>query len=174
MNGSPDLVVRTEEPGDEASIRAVNEAAFETPTEADLVDRLREQARPFISLVAVRADEIVGHILFTPVTVTSADSSYQAIGLAPMAVLPRQQRRGVGSRLVEAGLAACREAGLEVVVVLGHPEYYPRFGFEPASRRGLRSEYDVPDEVFMALGLRPGALEGRGGLVQYHPEFGRL
>jgi putative acetyltransferase len=174
MNDNETLITRPESPGDETAIHAVNEAAFDTAMEADLVDRLRRKAEPFISWVAVRDDVIVGHILFTPVTITSDGDTYRALGLAPMAVLPDYQRSGIGSRLVQAGLEACREAGVEVIVVLGHPEYYPRFGFEPASRHGLRCEYDVPDEVFMALELRPGALAERGDLVRYHPEFNEL
>ena len=92
-----------------------------------------------------------------------------------MAVVPDRQRHGVGSALAEAGIAACREDGYEAVIVLGHPDYYPRFGFVPASRFGLRSEYDVPDDVFMALELTPGALHGRGpGTIRYHPAFGNV
>ena len=97
------------------------------------------------------------------------------MGLAPMAVAPARQRQGVGSALARAGIAACRDLGFGAVIVLGHPEYYPRFGFVPASRFGLRSEYDVPDDVFMAMELKPGALHGRGpGTIRYHPAFGNV
>jgi putative acetyltransferase len=88
--------------------------------------------------------------------------------------LPGRQKQGIGSRLVEAGLDECRRAGFDVVVVLGHPEYYPRFGFRPASIFGLRSEYDVPDPVFMAMELTPGAAMGVQGLVRYHEAFARV
>lgn len=132
---------------------------------------MREKARAYISLVAIDEDRVVGHIFFSPVTIESATDSFTAMGLAPMAVLPECQRQGIGSLLVREGLRECQRIGHEIVVVLGHPEYYPRFGFVPASSKGLRSEYDVPDEVFMVAELTPGALKGRTGLVKYHPEF---
>ncbi len=94
------------------------------------------------------------------------------MGLAPMAVLPVHQRRGIGSSLVRAGLEACTQLGFAAVIVLGHAEYYPRFGFQPASRFALRCEYDVPDDVFMALELEAGILTGKTGTIQYHPAFG--
>jgi putative acetyltransferase len=160
--------VRPESPGDIGAIRAVNLAAFETSLEADLVDALRAQASPVVSLVAEQGGTIVGHILFSPVTL--ADHPEARIGgLAPMAVAPQTQRRGIGSALVRAGLDAC--AMFDAVVVLGHADFYPRFGFVPASRFGLRCEYDVPDEVFMAHELRPGALAGKRGTIRYHPAF---
>lgn len=132
---------------------------------------LRPVCEPQISLVAVEADQVIGHIFFSPVTIEGEGSTTSAMGLAPMAVLPEHQRRGVGSWLVREGLRECLRMGQTVVVVLGHPEYYPRFGFIPASRVGLRSEYDVPDEAFMVLELEAGALNGRRGLVKYGPEF---
>ena len=93
------------------------------------------------------------------------------MGLAPMAVLPERQRQGIGSALVREGLSAIERMGADAVVVLGHPAYYPRFGFKPAATYGLRSEYDVPDDVFMALELRPGVLEDIKGKVKYAPAF---
>ena len=96
------------------------------------------------------------------------------MGLAPMAVLPGRQRQGIGSELVRAGLDECRRLGFGAIVVLGHAEYYPRFGFVPASKFGLKSEYDVPDDVFMALELIPGALRGRAGTIRYHPTFAAM
>jgi putative acetyltransferase len=116
----------------------------------------------------------VGHILFTPVKIQSADSSFEALGLGPMAVLPHYQRKGIGSRLVQAGLEECRRAGHEIVVVLGYPEYYPRFGFLSAKRFGIRYEEEVPEEAFMLVDLRKGALAGRSGIVSYQPEFGSV
>ena len=163
-------IVRPERPEDVPGIRHVNESAFETPTEAALVDALRQQAQPTISLVALSGDVIVGHIMFSPVVVSSPPDMH-VLGLAPMAVLPMWQRQGIGSSLVQAGLEACRRRGAVAVVVLGHPEYYPRFGFTPASQFGLTSEYDVPDEVFMAIELTPGALRATTGTVRYHPAF---
>jgi putative acetyltransferase len=164
------LTIRHEQPRDWAAIRRVNEAAFGAGTEADLVEQLRAEASPLISLVAEEAGAIVGHIFFSPVTLAT-DPGLEMMGLAPMAVMPGDQRRGVGTALVAAGLDACREIGARAIVVLGHATYYPRFGFVPASRFALTSEYDVPDEVFMALELKPGALAGRAGQVRYHPAF---
>ena len=164
------IEVRPEEPGDREAVRRVNEAAFGQPDEADLVDRLREQADPYLSLVAVQEGEVVGHILFTPMTFDPPRPDFRAMGLAPMAVWPEQQRSGVGGALVREGLAACRRLGTEVVFVLGHPTYYPRFGFAPAAARGIASEYDAP-EAFMVLELDPGALDGVEGMARYHPAF---
>jgi putative acetyltransferase len=168
------ITIRAELPEDYGAVRRVNELAFGQPDEAALVDRLRSEASPYISLVAVSDDQVVGHILFSPVSIESEGRSFMAMGLAPMAVLPEFQNQGVGSALVRAGLRECQAIGHDVVVVLGHAEYYPRFGFIPASRKGIRSEYDVPDEVFMVVELKPDALAGRTGLVKYHPAFGSL
>jgi len=166
--------IRAEEERDRAAVHALNAAAFETRAEADLVDALREKAEPFLSLVAEEEGddgaEIVGHILFTPVTV-AGHSEVKILGLAPMAVAPERQRRGIGSALVQAGLDRCRRRGFDAVVVLGHPDYYPRFGFVPATRFGLGCEWDVPEEAFLALELRAGALRGVAGTVRYHPAF---
>lgn len=148
-------------------------AAFDTETEAKLVDALRDAGAHRVSLVATFNDEIAGHILFTPVTFENGADEGDLIGLAPMAVLPEQQRRGIGSQLVRAGIETCREAGYKAVVVLGHAGYYPRFGFQPASAFGIQCAYDVPDEAFMALELVPGALKNLHGTVHYHLLFNK-
>jgi putative acetyltransferase len=163
--------VRAESAADHATVRHVLEAAFDSPQEASLVEALRRSCDTLISLVGVVGGEVVGHILFTPVTIERCDTPVVAMGLAPMAVAPAHQRTGVGSALVNRGLEACRESGVALVVVLGHPEYYPRFGFVPAETKGLRCEYDVPPEAFMVLELRPGVTAGTGGTVRYRPEF---
>jgi putative acetyltransferase len=163
--------VRPERRGDRAAVRRVNEVAFGQPDEADLVDRLREQAAAYLGLVAVRAGEVIGHVAFSPMTMAPPRPHLVAWGLAPMAVLPAYQRQGVGGRLVREGLAACRREGGTAVFVLGHPAYYPRFGFAPASAHGLRSTYDVPAEAFMVLELVPGALGGVMGTAHYDPVF---
>jgi len=174
------VTIRLEHEGDAAAISGVHLTAFDTPSEAALVDALRDQGASVVSLVAVDADVVVGHILFSPVTVDGGGS--RILGLAPMAVRPERQRQGIGSALVRAGLEASRRGGAAAVVVVGHAAFYPRFGFVPASRFGLRCEYDVPDDVFMALELVSGApLEetvggaGKvGRLVRYHPAFADL
>ena len=167
------LTIRTEAAEDFSTVHTVNQFAFGGSVEADLVDALRPSAHPHISLVAELDGRIVGHIFFSPVTIETDDSTYTALGLAPMAVLPQYQNQGVGSALVREGLNQCGRLGHKVVVVLGHPQYYPRFGFRPAKERGLRCEYDVPDEVFMVAELEVGAIGERKGTVKYHPEFAK-
>ena len=166
-------VVRRERPEDVPAVRRINELAFGQPAEARLVDALRVSGKALLSLVALEGEQVVGHILFSPVKIEPPVESLAAVGLAPMAVLPESQNRGIGSQLVNAGLDECRTAGYDCVVVLGHPKFYPRFGFVPASKFHLKSEYDVPDEVFMALELREGALSD-GGLVRYESEFSEV
>jgi len=167
------ITIRPERPEDQAAVFAVNQSAFPTPAEARLVDTLRPVARPIVSLVATLDDEVVGHILFAPVTVRGDAGTWAAMGLAPMAVHPNHQNRGIGSQLVRAGLEACRRLGQEVVFVLGHLGYYPRFGFEPAPPKGLTYKGQV-DPHFMVIELRPGALGGMAGAVEFHPEFDRV
>jgi putative acetyltransferase len=124
-----------------------------------------------MSLVADLEDAVVGHIFFSPVSIESERAVHTAFGLAPMAVLPEHQRRGIGSHLVRAGLQHCWQVGQYIVAVLGHPDYYPRFGFVPAKLKGLRCEFGVPEDVFMVAELHPGALAGLRGVVHYHPAF---
>jgi len=165
------VAILHERPEDANAIRFVLEEAFGQSIEADLVDALRRRGALTLSLVALRENEVVGHIVFSPVTIESAESSFDAIGLGPMAVLPPYQRKGIGSQLVRIGLEQCRQAGHEIVVVLGHPDFYGRFGFVSTKHRGIYCEFDVPDDVFMVMELRQGALAGRGGLVKYQPDF---
>ena len=166
------ITVRREQAGDEAQIRMVNMRAFGQTAEADIVDTLRKSCPAAVSLVAVYEDNIVGHILFTPAVIEGQDCRVQGMGLAPMAVLPEFQRQGIGSRLVKAGLQEMRSAHQPYVIVLGHPDYYPRFGFLRASQHGIVSEYQgVPDEAFMILILNETALKGISGVAKYRPEF---
>jgi putative acetyltransferase len=147
----------------------VLEAAFPEPTEADLVDRLRVSCPEGLSLVAIEDEELVGHILFTPVVIETAEGAIRGYGLAPMAVLPEFQRKGIGSALVREGLRRLRSSDCPFVIVLGHPEYYPRFGFVPASKHGVRCQWEgVPDEAFLILVLRGGVEEG---VARYRREF---
>ena len=168
------IIVLPETTEDFEAIRRINKLAFGRPNEAKLVEALRANASPFISLVALVDELVVGHISFSPVTINSEEGAFVAMGLAPLAVLPEYQNKGVGSLLTREGLKECQRIGHEIVVVLGHPNYYPRFGFATASLKGLRSEYDVRDEVFMVAELREGALGGRRGLIKYHAEFAKV
>lgn len=167
-------VIRFQTPADSAPIRSINQAAFGRAAEADLVDHLRAGGKLSLSLVAEAAGQLAGHIAFSPVAIETNPAAVAVLGLAPLAVLPIYQRTGLGSLLVKTGLAECRVLGCDAVVVLGHPDYYPRFGFAPASRFGWRCEYAVPDEVFMALELRPGVLIECAGLVRYQAEFNEV
>lgn len=164
------MLIRPEKPADHAAVRQINLLAFDGEPEADLVEALRRDADPVISLVAEDDGEIVGHILFSPVSVDSVADNL-VMGLAPMAVAPDRQREGIGSALVRAGIAACEAAGIGGIVVLGHPGFYPRFGFRPASEFGLESEYAVPDEAFMALPLGAADFGASPGTARYHPAF---
>ena len=163
--------VRAEHPGDEAGIRLVNEPAFGQKTEADLVDALRARDKLIVSLVAEHEGRIVGHIAFSRVTIDSEGRVLTGAGLAPMAVLPEMQGRGIGSMLVRDGLDRCREKAVDFVVVLGYPSYYPRFGFARASSFGIHCEYEAPDAAFMAIELRAGALVRAAGTARFEPEF---
>jgi len=165
------FLIRHEDPGDSAAIRQVLELAFGQRMEADLVDALRQRGKVTLSLVAIQDQRAVGQILFSPMIIESDNPDISAIGLGPMAILPSYQGKGIGSQLVRIGLEECRGAGHEIVMVLGHPHFYQRFGFVAAKTFGIRSEFDVPDDVFMILELHPGAWVGRGGVAKYQPEF---
>jgi putative acetyltransferase len=171
--GAPiELHVREERAEDFAAIDRIHEEAFRQPGEARLVRALRDEARPYVGLVAEREQRVVGHIAFSPVAIEGG--SPPAMGLGPVGVAPGVQRDGIGRALVHAGLAACAAGGAQIVVVLGHAEYYPRFGFRPASPLGLRYRSETFDPSFFALELIPGALDGVHGWVRYHPAFERL
>lgn len=164
--------IRKEQRGDEEQVRLVNMRAFAQPAEADIVDNLRKTCPEGVSFVAECEDKVVGHILFTPAVIEAEEKEIWGMGLAPMSVLPEFQRQGIGSKLVQAGLDEMRKIRQPFVIVLGHPEYYPRFGFMRASRYGIVSQYDnVPDETFMILVLDEAALKGVSGVGKYRPEF---
>jgi putative acetyltransferase len=166
------VLVREEQPADRHAIHAVNAEAFEGEGEARLVDALRAGGGLVLSLVAEVDGAIVGHIAFSPVTVTRADGAVASgVGLAPMAVVPGRQREGVGGQLVEEGLRRLREAGQRFCVVLGHPDYYPRHGFVRASAHGLAWDRPAPDDAFLVQELVDGGLAGVRGVVRYRPEF---
>jgi putative acetyltransferase len=163
--------IRPERPDDIAAIQAVNRQAFGQADEAVLVDALRDGGFAVASLVAEDAGRIVGHILFSRLPVAAGGRIVEGAALAPMAVMPDRQREGIGSALVRAGLVACRAAGIAAVVVLGHPDYYPRFGFSARAARGLRPPFPDAGDAFMALELMPGALDVRDAAVRYAPPF---
>jgi len=163
------VIVRGEVPGDLGRIRVVDEAAFGRSDEAGLVDSLRHEGVVLASLVAELEARVVGHILFSRMSIETAGNRVPAVALAPMAVLPEHQRRGIGGKLIEHGLDLLREQGEQVVIVLGHPNYYPRFGFSTGKARSLASPFRP--EAFMALELRPGALDGVRGKVRYPDAF---
>ena len=166
--------IRRELPEDVEAIYSLNQEAFEGTAEANLVNSLRKSNAMTLSLVAIKNNEIVGHIAFSPVTIESDRATVDAVGLGPMAVSPELQRSGIGSQLVEEGLNSIRSAGHHLVVVVGHPEYYPRFGFVPAKKYGIRWEQDAPEEAFMIKELREGALKEVRGTVKFRPEFNEV
>jgi putative acetyltransferase len=161
--------IRREQQTDIEGIRAVNLAAFGSPTEAHIVDALRHDPG-VLSLIAEEAGNVVGHIMFSPVQVRAV-RDIRAVALAPMAVHPEHQRAGVGSALIRAGLEECRGLGIHAVFVVGHPTYYPRFGFRLASRAGFACEFAVPDEAFMVAELIPNVLAGNSGTIHFHEAF---
>ena len=153
------------------AVRHVHQQAFGgRSNEARLVDLLHAQNKAPISLVAARRGQVVAHVLFSPVWIEPPSPRLNAVGLAPVGVLPDYQRQGIGSRLIREGLRRCQEAGYEAVVVLGNPAYYSRFGFVRARGHGLDNDY-YADEDFMVIELKPNALEGIRGTVKYQPEF---
>jgi putative acetyltransferase len=172
MRAAAGIEIRPEAPADAAAVREILVGAYEAPLEADLVDALRANATPYLALVAVEGDDVVGHVAFTSVAFDPMRGRPGlALGLAPLAVTESHRRRGVGAALVEAGLVACREAGAALVVVLGDPAYYCRFGFEPADTLGLCCAWDVPPEAFRAIVLRPFERAPGVTTVEFRPEF---
>jgi len=165
------LIIRPEAKEDFSTIRQLIREAFDTDAEANLVDALRKSNAEIISLVAEYRDTVVGHIFFSKVAIDGECPDIKICGLAPMAVLPEYQRQGIGSQLVNRGDEACRKAGFSAVIVLGHAQFYPRFGFEPSVNYKIKSEFDVPDEVFMIKELQRGTLVNCSGTIKYHDAF---
>lgn len=165
------LIIRLETPEDISAIYQVNQLAFDRENEARLVDNLRSSGAIILSLVAQMDDRIIGHILFSPVTVTNGELQWISVALGPMAVLPAFHNQGIGSALIRAALKELKTAGHDVVIVLGHSQYYPRFGFKPSKPFGIQWEGNVPEDVFMVLELRENALNSKSGIVRYHSSF---
>jgi len=164
-----DVHINPEQPQDADAIRDVHRAAFGQEVEGAIVDALRDSGGLTISLVARAGDRIVGHVALSPMQMVDEDA--KVLGLGPIGVLPDLQRHGVGTALMQIWIERANAARFDGIVVLGHPEYYTRFGFVPASRFGVRCEYDVPDDVFMALELQPSGLQNCAGLARYHSAF---
>ena len=166
------ISVRHEQRGDEDAIHAVNEKAFGQPTGANIVGSLRRQCSDRLSLLVVSGRQIVGHILFAPVVVQTAHETHRGMGLAPMAAVPEHQRQGIGTKLVQVGLEILRIEGCPFVILVGHPEYYPRFGFVPASKHGIVCQWEgIPDEAFMVMILDEKTMAAVSGTARYRPEF---
>lgn len=168
-----EINVRPETPADHGAIRKINKKAFGGKAESKLVDAVRESELfiPELSLVAEAGGQAAGHILFSPVKIVDGETETPALALAPMAVLPELQGQGVGAALVKRGLAEAARLGHKIIIVVGHTDYYPRFGFLPAGEKGLALPFEAPPEVFMVLELVPGALAGVKGTVEYPDAF---
>ncbi|RZT23872.1 GNAT family N-acetyltransferase [Fictibacillus sp. BK138] len=167
------IQIRAERNGDQEAIRQINDAAFKGDNESRLVDAIRKSELfvPELSLVAETDGELIGHILFSIVHIQSGDVEIPTVALAPMAVVPEHQNKGVGSLLVEEGLKRAEDQGFKHVVVLGHPDFYPKFGFVRASTKGIEAPFPVPDEVFMAKEIKVGSLHQIIGKIVYPPAF---
>ena len=168
-----DILIRHETADDYEHITQINNAAFGQKNEGLLVENLRKtpQFIQRLSLVAEYKTRLIGHILFYPVKIKNDYIEFESLALAPMSVLPEFQSKGIGGMLINQGLNAAKELGYKLVIVLGHAEYYPKFGFLPANRWGIKPPFPVEDKYFMALELFPGALENTGGVVAYPDEF---
>ena len=172
MAAERNLIIRGEQPGDASAIEAINLQAFGRPDEANLVNALRPSLpRPDYSRVALLDGKPVGHILFSPILIDTGHRDEPALALAPMAVMPEKQGQGIGSALVRDGLEILSQLGERIVVVLGHSDFYPRFGFDTASKYGIRAPFEVPDPAFMVIELQTGALQGIQGTVRFPPAF---
>ena len=182
------IAIREEQPDDVAAIRDINQRAFGQDQEANIVDALRSNGAALLSLVATLDGQVVGHIMYSPITIgdeaeddaartgftlpdTPTVSTVTGAALGPMSVLPEHQQHGIGSKLVESGNQKLKAAGCPFIIVLGHANFYPRFGFQPASTFGVRCEWPVPDDAFMLLPLDPSATQSLSGLAKYRPEF---
>jgi putative acetyltransferase len=162
------IEIREDRADDVAAVRELNRRAFGQDQESNIVDALRANRAALLSLVATLGNRVVGHIMYSPAVV---GGNARGAALGPMAVLPEYQRQGIGSKLIEVGNRKLKDAGCPFVIVVGHAEYYPRFGFRPASEHGITCEWDVPDDVFMLLVLDQTKMEDVSGLAKYRHEF---
>ena len=168
-----DIIIRKENPSDFNFIKLLNDNAFNQTQEGELIENLRKKTEYIseLSLLAINSEVILGHILFFPVVILSGEKRYSTLCLAPMAVLPEYQKKGIGRKLILEGLKRAKILGFNSVVVLGHPEYYPKFGFRPASFWKIKEPFGVPDEAMMAIELSKGALDFGGGMIDFPEEY---
>lgn len=166
------IKIRFELPEDIDEIRSLHDKAFGQPIEGRIVDKLRKSCKGILSLVAILKNKVIGHILFSPVTIETQSGIIKGMGLGPMAVLPELQNQGIGTKLVKEGLRIINNMTCPFVIVLGHEKYYPRFGFQRASKYGLTSQWkDIPDEAFMVMILNESTMKGVSGIIRYRDEF---
>jgi predicted N-acetyltransferase YhbS len=167
------ITIRSESKNDYNQIRKINDLAFGQENEGKLIDSLREKSdfSNLLSIVAETNDEIVGHILFYPIKIKNDDLEHTILSLAPMAVQTEYQNKGIESRLVKKGLEIAKELGFAAVIVVGHPKYYPRFGFRSAKNWNLKLPFDVPEDVFLALELKENALKNISVIVNFPKEY---
>ena len=168
------VFIRPETPKDYSQITMLNDFAFNQPNEGLMISALRKNKKfiPQLSLVAEIDSKVVGHILFFPLNIISGENSFEVLSLAPMAVLPEYQYKGIGKKLVIKGLKKAKEIGYKAVIVLGHPTYYPKFGFDPASKWNIKPPIDdVPDEASMAIELEERFLKDKVGIIKYPAEY---
>ena len=163
--------IRKEQKKDFKAIREVNDKAFEQPEEGIVVEKIRNRNSNILSLVAEVEGKVIGHILFSPAVIEMKDKTWDGMGLAPMSVLPEYQNKGIGTKLVDAGMKEIRNRDCPFVIVLGHPNYYPRFGFKTATRYGVKCQWEVPEEAFMIMILDENAMDDITGVAKYLPEF---
>jgi len=167
-------IIRQETPKDYEQITKVNDLAFKQPNEGSMISAMRKNKKFIrqLSLVAEIDSKVVGHILFFPLNINSGEKSFKVLSLAPMAVLPDHQQKGIGKKLVIEGLKKAKEKGYKAVVVLGHPTYYPKLGFEPACKWNIKLPIEaVPDEASMAIELEEGFLKDKAGIIKYPEEY---
>ena len=167
-----EIRIRQEVKEDHKRVYEINKMAFGQENESKLIEKIRKGPNfvPELSLVAEKDNEIVGHILFSKIKIVG-ESEFETLALAPMAVIPKLQKQGIGGKLIKKGIEKAIELGFDSIIVLGHKDYYPKFGFQQASKWGIKSPFEVPDEAFMAIELTEKALESRAGVVQYPQEF---
>ena len=167
------IKINKEQPIYFGAIDEINDLAFGQPQESRLIKSLRklDDYIPELSLIAFEDDKAIGHILFFPIYIEAEQQKYQTLSLAPMAVLPGYQNKGVGGELIRHGLSQAKTLGFDSVLVLGHPKYYPKFGFEKASKWKIKCPWDAPDEAWMVLELKTGVLEGKAGMAVFPNEY---